>query len=168
AERHVQVSDTHGGVFLDVETFVEGLRTAKGIVHVEVAGNRRHGTKLLAEIKAAIRGLDVSVAEVDQADKVRVVHGLYGSSGFGRGLAVRARLCGEDVLECDAYAVGLTELGQLVKRLTLALVCRGTIEDLVGAKIAAVLNENTGADPVADFSKRLGGIKLIAAGGRVH
>ena len=156
------------GVFLRMVALVEALRAAEAVVHVQVAGDRRHGAHLLAEVEAAIGRFDIGMAEVDQRDDVGVVDRLDRLGDLGRRLAVLAGLGGEDVLERDAHAIGLGELGELEQRFALAQVGGGAVEDLVGAQVAAVLDEDAGVDPVADLDQGLCGVELVAAGGRVH
>ncbi|MET3587681.1 hypothetical protein ABID21_003809 [Pseudorhizobium tarimense] len=164
----MQIADAEGGIFLGVIALEEALRTPEGIMDVKVAGHRCHGTKLLTEIEAKIRRLDIGVAEVDQGNDVRMIKRSDRIGNLRRRLPILPRLGGEDVFKSDANAIGPGELGKLQQRLTLAHVGRRSLMNLVRAQASAVLNQNPRTNPIADSHQCLGRAKLIAAGGCVH
>lgn len=80
---------------------------------MQMAGNRRHGTKLFAKIEPAIGGFEIGVAEVDQRHDVIMADGLNGLGHLGRRLTILAGFGGEDILKRDPHAIGLAEFRQL-------------------------------------------------------
>ena len=164
----MQIADAERRRFLRMVGNVEALRPTERVMHMQVAGNRRHGAKLLAEIETAIGGFDIGMAEIDQRHQMFMADRLHGCGDFGRGLAILAGFGGEDVFKGDAHAMRSGEFGEFKQCLALALVGLGPVENLAWAKFAAMLDKNAGAQPVADFDQRLGRLKLETAGGRVH
>lgn len=116
---------------------------------MQMAGNRRHSAKLIAEIETTIGGFEIGMAEVDQRNEIVVTDSLHGRCHLGRRLAILAWFGGEDILKGDAHAIGPAELRQFEKRFPLAAVGIGPFGDLVGTQRAAMLDENARTDTVA-------------------
>ncbi len=133
-----------------------------------MAGDRRHGAKLLAEIEPAIGGFEIGVAKVDQRHDVIMADGLNCLGHLGRRLTILAGFGGEDILKRDPHAIALAEFRQLEKRFPLAAVGIGPLGDLVGTQGTTMLNEDARADAIAQDGQRLGCIYLVAARYRVH
>src|SRR5690606_4902200 len=156
------------GIFLQMEALVESFRLAEAYALVEMPGNRRHGSQLRATIETPKGGLDIGVSEIDERHDVRMIESADGVSHFGRCLTILSRLRREDIFQRDANTIGSCKFSQLKKGFPFALISTCTVENLISAQIAAMLDEDTRIDPVTKFHECLGRIKLIAARGGVH
>ena len=164
----MQIANAQRGVFLHVVAAEEPLRTTEAVVNMQMSGDRSHGGNLGEEIEAAIGAFDIGVAEVDQRHHIGVVDGLDRLGHLRRGLAILARLGGKDVLERNMYAIGTSKFGQFGQRFAFPRIRAGTFVDLVGAQVAAMLHQHSGADAVAEFNQRLGSVELVTLRHRVH
>ena len=135
---------------------------------MQMSRHRGHRTELLAEVQAAIAGFDVGLAEVDQRHKVRITDSRHGLGNLRRRLPVLTGLGRKDILEGDAHLIAARELGELKQRFALTSIGVRPLEQLVRAKMATMLDDDSRADAIAHFHQRLGSIDLVADGGRVH
>lgn len=68
----------------------------------------------------------------------------------------------------NTHAIGLAEFRQFEKRFPLTGIGIGPFGNLVGTQRAAMLNEDTRTDTIAENGERLGGIDLVTTCHRIH